>query len=115
MNCWRRFLEIVHEQFRSVSGAQGINLSAVGCKFSPEHSCSCRPTPFAFLSPITIQESVSPQFGGNRFMSQDLRSYIDLIRERKLLLDIKKEVDPLTNLAGIAYRGENEQGKGTMF
>jgi 2,5-furandicarboxylate decarboxylase 1 len=48
-------------------------------------------------------------------MSQDLRSYIDLIREHKLLLDIKKEVDPLTNLAGIAYRGENEQGKGTMF
>jgi UbiD family decarboxylase len=48
-------------------------------------------------------------------MAQDLRSYIDLIREHKLLLDIKKEVDPLTNLAGIAYRGENELGKGTMF
>ena len=48
-------------------------------------------------------------------MAQDLRSYIDLIREHKLLLDIKKEVDPLTNLAGIAYRGENEQGKATMF
>ncbi len=48
-------------------------------------------------------------------MSQDLRSYIALIREKKLLLDIKKEVDPLTNLAGIAYRGENEQGKATMF
>ena len=47
-------------------------------------------------------------------MPQDLRSYIDLIREHKLLLDIKKEVDPLTNLAGIAYRGENEQGKATM-
>ena len=30
-------------------------------------------------------------------MSQDLRSYIDLIREHKLLLDIKKEVDPLTD------------------
>ena len=44
-------------------------------------------------------------------MPQDLRSYIDLIREHKLLLDIKKEVDPLTNLAGIAYRGENEQGQ----
>ena len=38
-------------------------------------------------------------------MSQDLRSYIDLIREHKLLLDMKKEVDPLINLAGIAYRG----------
>ncbi|HSC41835.1 MAG TPA: UbiD family decarboxylase [Candidatus Binatia bacterium] len=48
-------------------------------------------------------------------MPQDLRSYIDLIREHKLLLDIKKEVDPLSNLAGIAYRGENEQGKATMF
>ena len=48
-------------------------------------------------------------------MVQDLRGYIDLIRENKLLLDIKKEVDPLTNLAGIAYRGENEMGKGTMF
>ena len=48
-------------------------------------------------------------------MPQDLRSYIDLIREKKLLLDIKKEVDPLTNLAGLAYRGENEQGKATMF
>ena len=48
-------------------------------------------------------------------MAQDLRSYIDLIREHKLLLDIKKEVDPLTNLAAIAYRGENEPGKGTMF
>lgn len=48
-------------------------------------------------------------------MSQDLRSYIDLIREHKLLLDIEKEVNPLTNLAGIAYRGENEQGKATMF
>ncbi len=48
-------------------------------------------------------------------MSQDLRSYISLIREHKLLLDIKKEVDPLTNLAGLAYRGENERGKATMF
>src|SRR3989442_15607068 len=48
-------------------------------------------------------------------MAQDLHSYIDLIREHKLLLDIKKEVDPLTNLAAIAYRGENEPGKGTMF
>src|ERR1043166_6298048 len=48
-------------------------------------------------------------------MPQDLRSYIDLIREHKLRLEIKKEVDPLTNLAGIAYRGENEQGKATMF
>src|SRR5258705_7067661 len=48
-------------------------------------------------------------------MAQDLRSYIDLIREHKLLLDIKKEVDPLTNLAGIAYRGENEMDKGSMF
>jgi len=35
-------------------------------------------------------------------MPQDLRSYIDLIREKKLFLDIKKEVDPLTNLAGLA-------------
>ena len=35
-------------------------------------------------------------------MSQDLRSYINLIREHKLLLDIKKEVDPLTNSQTIA-------------
>src|SRR5574342_388271 len=59
--------------------------------------------------------SIVPHFGRQSFMSQDLRGYIDLIREKKLLLDIKKEVDPLTNLAGIAYRGENERGKATMF
>lgn len=48
-------------------------------------------------------------------MPQNLRGYIELIREHKLLLDIQKEIDPLTNLAGIAYRAENELGKGTLF
>ena len=48
-------------------------------------------------------------------MAQDLRSYIEVLRKNNLLLEIDKEVDPLTNLAGIAYRGENEQGKATMF
>ena len=48
-------------------------------------------------------------------MAQDLRGYIDLIREHQLLLDIKKEGDPLTNLAGIAYRGDTDLGQGTMF
>jgi len=48
-------------------------------------------------------------------MVQDLRSYLDTIRKHGLLIEIEKEVDPLTNLAGIAYRGENEQGKATMF
>ena len=48
-------------------------------------------------------------------MPQNLRGYIELIREHKLLLDIQKEIDPLTNLAGIAYRAETELGKGTLF
>ena len=48
-------------------------------------------------------------------MVQDLRTYLDVLRKHKLLIDLNKEVDPLTNLAGLAYRGENEEGKATMF
>jgi UbiD family decarboxylase len=48
-------------------------------------------------------------------MPQDLRSYIDLIREKMLCSISRNKFDPLTNLAGLAYRGENEQGKATMF
>ena len=48
-------------------------------------------------------------------MVQDLRTYIEVLRKHKLINEIHKEVDPLTNLAGIAYRGENEQGKATLF
>ena len=48
-------------------------------------------------------------------MAQDLRSYLEVLRRNNLLLDIEKEVDPLKNLAGISYRGENELGKATVF
>lgn len=48
-------------------------------------------------------------------MPEDMRSYIETLRKHDKLIEIKKEVDPLTQLAGIAYRAENEQGKATFF
>jgi UbiD family decarboxylase len=48
-------------------------------------------------------------------MVQDLRSYLEVLRKSNLLMEVDSEVDPLRNLAGVAYRAENEQGKATMF
>ena len=48
-------------------------------------------------------------------MPEDLRSYLEVLRKHDKLIEISKEVDPLKNLAGVAYRAENEQGKATLF
>ena len=48
-------------------------------------------------------------------MAQDLRSYLDALEKKGELLHIKKEVDVLKNLAGLAWQAENYQNKCTMF
>ncbi|MDP2727075.1 MAG: UbiD family decarboxylase, partial [Dehalococcoidia bacterium] len=46
---------------------------------------------------------------------QDLRTYIRDLEEAGELLRIKKELDPRSNLGGLAYQGENKLHKATLF
>ncbi|MBA7662015.1 Phenolic acid decarboxylase [subsurface metagenome] len=48
-------------------------------------------------------------------MTEDMRSYLEVLKKHDKILEIKREVDPLTQLAGIAYRAENEQRKATLL
>jgi 2,5-furandicarboxylate decarboxylase 1 len=48
-------------------------------------------------------------------MLKDLRSYLAELEAAGELLRIKREVDPKTNLAGLAYQAGNRLGKATLF
>ena len=48
-------------------------------------------------------------------MAKDLRTFLRQLEEAGEIVNIKKEVDPKTNLAGIAWQGENKLGKATFF
>jgi 2,5-furandicarboxylate decarboxylase 1 len=48
-------------------------------------------------------------------MPKDLRTFLQDLEDAKEILHISKEVDPLTNLGGLAWQGENLLGKATFF
>jgi len=48
-------------------------------------------------------------------MAEDLRSFLKLLQKENEVVTIAREVDPRTNLAALAWQGENRLGKATFF
>lgn len=48
-------------------------------------------------------------------MPRDLRTFLKELEAANEIVTISKEVDPLKNLAGLAWQGENKLGKATFF
>jgi 2,5-furandicarboxylate decarboxylase 1 len=53
--------------------------------------------------------------GSVELMVKDMRTYIEALKKADEILTIDKEVDPKTNLAGLAWQAENKLQKATLF